>query len=68
MPRSLRMNPLVETRRHAPTCQFPLDDGEGRTPRFCDRPSVGGKSYCAEHAARAFLPLKPPMRHRREYA
>lgn len=41
----------------ARTCQY--IEGEvpkGRAPDFCGKPSIGGKSYCAAHAARCYKP------------
>lgn len=33
-------------------CQFPLDlEARGEKVRFCEQPSVAGKSWCAEHMA-----------------
>ncbi len=36
----------------ARTCQYPMNDGEGRKWLFCDDPRVlRGSSYCATHHA-----------------
>lgn len=43
------------------TCQYILDDDVrdrvGGNPHFCGRPSIRGKSYCQEHAAKCFIKL-----------
>ena len=62
---SKRQSPIVERSRVAEVihldkltagmCSWP--DGEPGTPslRFCGKPSVPDKPYCAEHCARAYV-------------
>jgi len=42
-----------------PVCMWPI--GHPRDPdfRFCGCGAVTGKPYCAEHAARAYVPARP---------
>ncbi len=35
-------------------CSWPLGEPKTRAFRYCDVPSVPGKSFCAEHCARAY--------------
>jgi len=49
-PRHLQQPPITPAR----TCRW--IDGDVRDPgwRYCDRPTVAGRSWCAEHNARAY--------------
>lgn len=42
-------------------CQFPLWENERPTHEYCGKDRIDGKSYCAEHCARAYVrvALKP---------
>src|SRR5208337_1150042 len=43
----------------ARACQYPMWDHRSRpTQLFCGRPSHRGTSYCAEHRARCFVPVR----------
>jgi GcrA cell cycle regulator len=46
---------VVAMSKSGAACQWP--DGHPGQPgfRFCGKPSVAGKPYCAEHAARAYV-------------
>ena len=40
------------------TCCWPIGEPGTRSFRFCDCPSVPGKPYCEEHAARAYVKIR----------
>lgn len=58
--------PIIIVRKSQPCC-WPV--GEPRTPefRYCDAPGVPGRSYCAEHEAKAWV-TRPPRAERDEAA
>jgi GcrA cell cycle regulator len=40
------------------TCCWPIGEPGTKSFRFCDSPSVPGKPYCEEHAARAYVKIR----------
>lgn len=55
-PAEPRFSPL-----HAgPPCQWPHGHPGQEEFHFCGQPSLPGKPYCPEHAARAYVGAKPP--------
>jgi GcrA cell cycle regulator len=45
----------AEARRVGPSCCWPVGDPRSRDFHFCGAEAVRGKSYCADHAARAYV-------------
>lgn len=46
-------------------CRWPIAESEEGSYLFCDADQHGGKSYCCEHFALAYVPARKP-RSRRE--
>ncbi len=63
-PPVLRAVPAARPGGRVTPCCWPIGEPGTRSFRFCDDASVGGKPYCEEHAARAYV----KARDRREDA
>ena len=63
-PPVLRAVPTPKLGGRVTPCCWPIGEPGTRSFRFCDEASVGGKPYCEEHAARAYV----KARDRREDA
>ena len=40
---------------NGPSCLWPIGDPGTADFRFCGKPSIAGKPYCAEHCAKAYI-------------
>ena len=54
-PMPLRPEPSFTERTNGPKCRWPIGDPGEMDFHFCERPSLPGKPYCAEHCARAYI-------------
>ena len=63
-PVPLRTVPAPRSTARVTTCCWPIGDPGTASFRFCDDSALGGKPYCAQHAALAYV----KVRDRREDA
>lgn len=54
-PAPMPMPPAPQERANGPSCNWPIGDPGEKEFRFCGRPSIPGKPYCAEHCAKAYI-------------